>query len=316
MNKKTIFIAGHEGMVGSAILKLLAPNNNIITANKKTLDLLDQTKVNNFFKNNKIDEVYLAAAKVGGIYANNTYPAQFIYENITIATNVIHSSYTHNVNKLLFLGSSCIYPKLCNQPIGEKELLNGYLEPTNEPYAIAKIAGIKMCEAYNRQYKTDYRCIMPTNLYGPNDTYDVLNSHVIPSLILKLHQAKTNNLQEIKLWGTGTAKREFLHVNDLAEAAVFVMNLDKKIYDEKVNKNYTHINIGSGIECSIKELAYMIAEVIGYKGEILFDPNQLEGTPRKILNVDLIHSLGWRHTTDLYSGLISTYEDFKTMENK
>lgn len=316
MNKKTIFIAGHEGMVGSAILKLLAPNNNIITANKKTLDLLDQTKVNNFFKNNKIDEVYLAAAKVGGIYANNTYPAQFIYENITIATNVIHSSYIYNVNKLLFLGSSCIYPKLCNQPIGEKELLNGYLEPTNEPYAIAKIAGIKMCEAYNRQYKTDYRCIMPTNLYGPNDTYDVLNSHVIPSLILKLHQAKTNNLQEIKLWGTGTAKREFLHVNDLAKAAVFVMNLDKKIYDEKVNKNYTHINIGSGIECSIKELAYMIAEVVGYKGEILFDPNQLEGTPRKILNVDLIHSLGWRHTTDLYSGLISTYEDFKTMENK
>lgn len=316
MNKKTIFIAGHEGMVGSAILKLLAPNNNIITANKKTLDLLDQTKVNNFFKNNKINEVYLVAAKVGGIYANNTYPAQFIYENITIATNVIHSSYTHNVNKLLFLGSSCIYPKLCNQPIGEKELLNGYLEPTNEPYAIAKIAGIKMCEAYNRQYKTDYRCIMPTNLYGPNDTYDVLNSHVIPSLILKLHQAKTNNLQEIKLWGTGTAKREFLHVNDLAKAAVFVMNLDKKIYDEKVNKNYTHINIGSGIECSIKELAYMIAEVVGYKGEILFDPNQLEGTPRKILNVDLIHSLGWRHTIDLYSGLISTYEDFKTMENK
>ncbi len=316
MNKKTIFIAGHEGMVGSAILKLLAPNNNIITANKKTLDLLDQTKVNNFFKNNKIDEVYLAAAKVGGIYANNTYPAQFIYENITIATNVIHSSYIYNVNKLLFLGSSCIYPKLCNQPIGEKELLNGYLEPTNEPYAIAKIAGIKMCEAYNRQYKTDYRCIMPTNLYGPNDTYDVLNSHVIPSLILKLHQAKTNNLQEIKLWGTGTAKREFLHVNDLAKAAVFVMNLDKKIYDEKVNKNYTHINIGSGIEYSIKELAYMIAEVVGYKGKILFDPNQLEGTPRKILNVDLIHSLGWRHTTDLYSGLISTYEDFKTMENK
>lgn len=316
MNKKTIFIAGHEGMVGSAILKLLAPNNNIITVNKKTLDLLDQTKVNNFFKNNKIDEVYLAAAKVGGIYANNTYPAQFIYENITIATNVIHSSYIYNVNKLLFLGSSCIYPKLCNQPIGEKELLNGYLEPTNEPYAIAKIAGIKMCEAYNRQYKTDYRCIMPTNLYGPNDTYDVLNSHVIPSLILKLHQAKTNNLQEIKLWGTGTAKREFLHVNDLAKAAVFVMNLDKKIYDEKVNKNYTHINIGSGIEYSIKELAYMIAEVVGYKGKILFDPNQLEGTPRKILNVDLIHSLGWRHTTDLYSGLISTYEDFKTMENK
>ena len=303
-------------MVGSAILKLLAPNNNIITVNKKTLDLLDQTKVNNFFKNNKIDEVYLAAAKVGGIYANNTYPAQFIYENITIATNVIHSSYIYNVNKLLFLGSSCIYPKLCNQPIGEKELLNGYLEPTNEPYAIAKIAGIKMCEAYNRQYKTDYRCIMPTNLYGPNDTYDVLNSHVIPSLILKLHQAKTNNLQEIKLWGIGTAKREFLHVNDLAKAAVFVMNLDKKIYDEKVNKNYTHINIGSGIEYSIKELAYMIAEVVGYKGKILFDPNQLEGTPRKILNVDLIHSLGWRHTTDLYSGLISTYEDFKTMENK
>ena len=312
--KKKIFIAGHNGMVGSALVRHLKVQNvEIITKDRTELDLLNQDKVYNFFKDEKIDEVYLAAAKVGGIHANNTYRADFIYQNLTIQTNVIHSSFLNGVKKLLFLGSSCIYPKNANQPVKEEELLTGKIESTNEPYAVAKIAGIKMCESYNRQYgksyNIDYRSVMPTNLYGPGDNYHPENSHVIPGLIYRFHQSKINNLPEVIVWGTGTPKREFLYVDDMADASIYIMNLDKKIYDEQI-KSVSHINIGSGIDLSIKDLAEIIKEVVGYKGKINFNPNRPDGSPKKLIDSSRLSNFGWKQKTNLKDGLNKTYTDF------
>jgi GDP-L-fucose synthase len=314
MTKLRVFIAGHKGMVGSALVRILKNKDvEIITKNKAEVDLLNQDKVQNFFKSEKIDQVYLAAANVGGIHANKTYPAEFIYRNLMIQNNVIHSAFSNGVKKLLFLGSSCVYPKNAKQPMKEEELLSGKLEPTNEPYAIAKIAGIKMCESYNRQYGashgTDYRSVMPTNLYGLGDNYHPENSHVIPGLINRFHEAKINNLLEVIIWGTGTPKREFLHVDDMADASIYVMNLDKKIYEKEI-KSTSHINIGSGRELTIKELAEIIKEVVGYKGQIYFNPNKPDGSPRKLIDSSLLNSFGWKPKVDLKDGLIKTYVDF------
>ena len=315
MAKPKIFVAGHKGMVGSAIVRLLKNQDiEIITKDRIELDLLNQGSVQKFFEHKKIDQVYLAAAKVGGIHANNSYPADFIYENLIVQTNIIHSAFLNGVKKLLFLGSSCIYPKYASQPMKEEELLAGKLEPTNEPYAIAKIAGIKMCESYNRQYGTshniDYRSIMPTNLYGPGDNYHPENSHVIPGLIYRFHKAKINNLESVTIWGTGTPKREFLFVDDLAQAAIHVMNVDKKIYDEQMSSEISHINIGSEQELTIKELAETIKEIIDFKGTINFDPTKPDGSPRKLLNSERITKLDFKPKTDLKEGLIKTYQDY------
>ena len=314
MTKLRVFIAGHKGMVGSALVCILKNKEvEIITKNKAEVDLLNQDKVKNFFKSEKIDQVYLAAANVGGIHANKTYPAEFIYQNLMIQNNVIHGAFSSGVKKLLFLGSSCIYPKNAKQPMKEEELLSGKLEPTNEPYAIAKIAGIKMCESYNRQYGashgTDYRSVMPTNLYGPGDNYHAENSHVIPGLINRFHEAKINNLLEVAIWGTGSPKREFLHVDDMADASIYVMNLDKKTYEEQI-KPTSHINIGSGKELTIKELAEIIKEVVGYKGEIYFNSNKPDGSPRKLIDSSRLNSFGWKPKINLKDGLIKTYMDF------
>ena len=315
MVKPKIFIAGHNGMVGSTLVRLLKSQEvEIITKDRAELDLLNQNNVQNFFKNQKIDQVYLAAAKVGGIHANNTYPANFIYENLTITTNVIHSAFLNGIKKLLFLGSSCIYPKNANQPIKEEELLTGKLEPTNEPYSIAKIAGIKTCESYNRQYgkshSVDYRCIMPTNLYGPGDNYHPQNSHVIPGLIYRFHEAKINNLSNVTIWGTGIPKREFLYVDDMARASIHLMNIDKKTYDEHTSPMCSHINAGSGMDLSIKELAEIIKEVVGFKGEINFDLTKPDGSPRKFLDNKRINNLGFKPEISLKEGLIKTYHDY------
>jgi len=315
MSKPKIFIAGHKGMVGSAITRLLKNQDvEIIAKDRSELDLLNQQDVQKFFEREKIDQVYLAAAKVGGIHANNSYPADFIYQNLMVQTNVIHSAFVNGVKKLLFLGSSCIYPKNANQPMKEDELLAGKLEPTNEPYAIAKIAGIKMCESYNRQYGTshgiDYRSIMPTNLYGPGDNYHPENSHVIPGLIYKFHKAKINNLESVTIWGTGTPKREFLYVDDLAQAAIHVMNVDKKIYEEQITSESSHINVGSEQELTIKELAETIKEVIDFKGNINFDSSKPDGSTRKLLNSERINKLGFKPKTHLKEGLIKTYQDY------
>ena len=315
MTKPRIFIAGHNGMVGSALSRLLKDQEvETIKKNRLELDLLNQDKVQYFFKNQKIDQVYLAAAKVGGIYANNTYPGDFIYQNLMIQSNIIHSAFLGGVKKLLFLGSSCIYPKFADQPISEEQLLSGFLEPTNEPYAIAKIAGIKMCESYNRQYGKshgiDYRCIMPTNLYGPGDTYHPENSHVIPGLIYRFHKAKENNLKSVVIWGTGKPKREFLYVDDMARASIRLMNVDKKNYDEHTSLMCSHINVGSGVDLTIKNLAEHIKEVVSYKGQIVFDNTKPEGVPRKLLNSKLINKFGFNPTTSLKNGLIKTYKDF------
>ena len=315
MTKPKIFIAGHTGMVGSALMRKLKNKNvEIITRERKELDLLSQESVKNFFKNNRIDQVYLAAAKVGGIHANNSYPADFIYQNLTIQNNIIHSAFLNMVKKLLFLGSSCIYPKNANQPMSEEELLNGKLEKTNEPYAIAKIAGVKMCESYNRQYGKshgiDYRSIMPTNLYGPGDNYHPKNSHVIPALIQKFHTAKINNLSAVSIWGTGAPKREFLYVDDMADASVYVMNLDKDIYNQCTKIMCSHINVGSGSELTIKELAEMIKFVVGYKGKIDFDTSQPNGSMQKLMNSQLLNKLGWSTKINLKEGISRTYKDF------
>jgi len=321
MKNLNIFVAGHKGMVGSALMRVLKKKKvNIITVDKKKLNLLNQTNVKNFFKYKKIDQVYLAAARVGGIYANNTFPANFIYENTMIQVNVIHSAFLSGVKKLLFFGSTCIYPKYAKQPMTENDLLSGKLEPTNEPYAIAKILGIKICESYNRQYGNshgiDYRSIMPTNLYGPGDNYHSQNSHVIPALLAKLHKAKMNKIQRIFVWGTGNARREFLHVDDLALAAVHVMNLNKKIYDKHTYPTISHINVGSGSDTTIKDLAYLIKDIVGYKGQIKFDDNKPDGNPRKSISSKIINKLGWKPKVKLKNGLLKTYRDLlKNNEN-
>lgn len=306
-----VFIAGHRGMVGSAISRQLALTNvEVITASRDDLDLTNQAQVEAFLQVKKVDQVYLAAAKVGGIHANNTYPADFIYQNLMIQNNIIHSSYRSGVVKLLFLGSSCIYPKLAVQPMSEGELLSGYLEPTNEPYAVAKIAGIKMCESYNRQYGVDYRSVMPTNLYGPGDNYHPENSHVIPALIRRFHEAKQNGSSEVVAWGTGSALREFLHVDDMARAAVHVMNLDVETYKTKTSPMLSHLNVGTGTDCSIKELTETIAEVIGFSGKIRWDVSKPDGAPRKLMDSGLLKSTGWCPDFGLHDGIKQTYACF------
>ena len=316
-NRERIFIAGHKGLVGSAIYRLLnhSTNYELITINHEELDLTNQNSVKEFFSKNHITQVYLAAAKVGGIYANENYPADFIYQNLLIQSNIIYSAFKSGVKKLLFLGSSCIYPKLANQPIKESELLNGYLEKTNEPYAIAKIAGIKLCESFNRQYSKshgiDFRSIMPTNIYGPGDNYHPQNSHVIPALIRRIHEAKIKNLGNVQIWGTGKAMREFLFVDDLASASIHIMNLEKEIFQSEINPMCSHINVGTGQDITIKELASKIKEVVGYEGELIFDATKPDGTPRKLLDIKKLSRLGWRYKTKLSEGLKITYEDYQ-----
>lgn len=316
MAQKRIFIAGHKGMVGSALVRQLATdtNNKIITADKKELDLTNQQAVNEFFVANQIDQVYLAAAKVGGIHANNEYPAEFIYQNLMMEANIIHASHQNNVQKLLFLGSSCIYPKLAEQPMREDALLTGTLEQTNEPYAIAKIAGIKLCESYNRQYDRDYRSVMPTNLYGINDNFHPENSHVIPALIRRFHEAKLANAPVVKAWGTGKPMREFLYVDEMAEASIFVMKLDNDTYQRETEPMLSHINVGTGIDCTIKELTGTVAKVIGYQGEIQWDTSKPDGTPRKLMDVLRLERLGWKAKISLEEGLTETYAWF--LENQ
>ena len=311
-----VFVAGHRGMVGSAIIRQLAQDTTyeIVTRNRDELDLMSQKDVANFFQTQSIDQVYLAAAKVGGIVANNTYPADFIYENLMIQSNIIHSAHMAGVQKLLFLGSSCIYPKHADQPMAEKSLLTGTLEATNEPYAIAKIAGIKLCESYNRQYGRDYRSVMPTNLYGPNDNFHLKNSHVIPGLIRRFHEAKQNKSQEVVAWGTGKPMREFLYVDDMAAASIHVMQLENSIYEENTELMLSHINVGTGDDCSIRELVETIAKVVGYGGAISFDTSKPDGTPRKLMDVSRLNSLGWQYKVSLEEGLARSYDWF--LENQ
>lgn len=309
---KRIFVAGHNGMVGSALVRALNKTSTceVIVRDRASLDLLDQQAVRAFFHEQKVDEVYLAAAKVGGILANNDYPAEFIYENLVIEANVIHSAHEAGVDRLMFLGSSCIYPKFADQPIEEDSLLTGKLEATNEPYAVAKIAGIKLCESYNRQYGHDYRAVMPTNLYGPGDNFDLQTSHVIPGLMHRIHLAKIQGNSAVTIWGTGTPRREFLYVDDMATAAIHVMNIELSRLQQITTPMSIHINIGVGKDCSILELARKIADIVGYKGEIKCDTEKPDGTPRKLLNVDRLDGLGWRPSYTLESGLESTYRWF------
>ena len=309
---KKIFIAGHNGMVGSAIVRLLQADKNIelVLRTRSELDLLSQADVQAFFETQNIDAVYLAAAKVGGIVANNTYPADFIYQNLMIQCNIIHAAHLANVNDVLFLGSSCIYPKLAEQPMTETALLTGTLEPTNEPYAIAKIAGIKLCESYNRQYGRNYRSVMPTNLYGENDNFHPQNSHVIPALMRRFHEAKLNNTPEVLVWGSGKPMREFLHVDDMAAASVYVMNASKEVYQSCTQEMLSHINVGTGVDCTIAEMALTMAKVVGYNGEVNFDATKPDGAPRKLMNVDTLKNLGWVYSIALEQGLAATYEWF------
>jgi GDP-L-fucose synthase len=313
-----IYVAGHRGMVGSAIVRTLQQQGqtNIVTRTHAELDLTNQAAVNAFFATERPAQVYLAAAKVGGIHANNTYPAEFIYQNLMVQANVIDAAFHNGVQKLLFLGSSCIYPKLAAQPMAEDALLTGPLEATNEPYAIAKIAGIKLCESYNRQYGqshgVDYRSVMPTNLYGPGDNYHPENAHVIPALIRRFHEAKISNAPSVTIWGTGTPRREFLYVDDMAAASVFVMNLDKRLYDQHTQPMLSHINVGYGDDITIKELAAAISTTIGYQGEIQFDPSKPDGSPRKLMDSRRLNALGWHARVGLEAGLATAYQDFMT----
>jgi len=308
--KDKIYIAGHRGLVGSAIVRQLESRGftNLLMRTHKELDLTNQAQVQTFFKQEKPDYVILAAAKVGGIHANNTYPADFIYQNMMIEANVINSTYENKVKRLLFLGSTCIYPKAVEQPMREDALLTGVLELTNEPYALAKIAGIKLCESYNRQYGTDFRSVMPTNLYGINDNFHPENSHVIPALMQRFHQAKVNNDAEVVVWGTGNAMREFLYVDDMAEASLFVLELDEKTYKANTKPMLSHINVGTGKDVTIKEMAEAMKEVVGFKGDLIFDTTKPDGSPRKLIDVSRLSNMGWKYNLDLEDGLKKTYK--------
>ena len=306
-----VFVAGHRGMVGSAMLRQLkARGVSTITRGRDELDLLDQSSVRAFFQAERPDAVILAAAKVGGILANNTYPASFIYENLMVEANVIHEAHVAGVERLLFLGSSCIYPRDAAQPMAEGALLTGLLEPTNEPYAIAKIAGIKLCESYNRQYGRDYRSVMPTNLYGPGDNFHPSNSHVLPALMRRFHEAVASEAREVVIWGSGMPRREFLHVDDMAEASLFVLNLDRSTYEASTQPALSHINVGTGVDVTIAELSQIIAEVTGFQGRIMYDAEKPDGTMRKLLDVSRLTAMGWRAKIDLREGVASTYDWF------
>jgi nucleoside-diphosphate-sugar epimerase len=311
-----IYIAGHRGMVGGAILRALQARgtDTLLTRSSSDLDLTDQAAVRGFFQAERPDAVILAAAKVGGITANNTYPAAFIYENLMIECNVIHQAYAAGVTRLLQLGSSCIYPRLAPQPMAEDALLTGTLEPTNEPYAVAKIAGIKLCESYNRQYGTDYRSVMPTNLYGPGDNFHPENSHVLPALIRRFHAAAREGAAEVTVWGSGKPRREFLHVDDMAAASLFVMDLPAATYRQETQPMLSHINVGSGTDVTIRELAETVARVTGFKGRIGFDATKPDGAPRKLMDVSRLARLGWRATIPLEAGLSQTYDWFQSQE--
>ena len=317
MVMKRVFVAGHRGMVGSAIVRQLKGRSDIelILKARAELDLMSQSAVQAFFTAEAIDEVYLAAAKVGGIRANNNYPAEFIYENLMIECNIINAAHMAGIHKLLFLGSSCIYPKMADQPMSESTLLTGVLEPTNEPYAIAKIAGIKLCESYNRQYNRDYRSVMPTNLYGENDNFHPDNSHVIPALLRRFHEAKMRNDNEIIVWGSGKPMREFLHVDDMAAASIYVMELADDIYAANTQPMLSHINVGTGIDCTIRELAETIAQVVGFSGKLVFDSSKPDGAPRKLMDVSRLDKLGWRYQISLEKGLKMTYQWFLDNQN-
>jgi len=319
MNKSfKVYIAGHNGMVGSALYRLLKQQGfkNILTKTHTELDLRNQEMVRHFIQKERPSYVILAAAKVGGIFANNEYPAEFIYDNLMIQSNVIHQSYQAGVKKLLFLGSSCIYPKSVKQPMREASLLTGTLEPTNEPYAMAKIAGIKLCESYNRQYGTDYRSVMPTNLYGVGDNFHSENSHVIPALIRRIHEAKIRNKKEVIIWGSGQARRDFLYVDDMASACVHLMSIDNHTYQQNVQPMLSHINIGTGNDCSIRELAEIIKDVVGFKGALVFDLSKPDGAVRKLLNIELLSKTGWKHRITLKNGLCKTYKWYLDMLGK
>lgn len=307
-----VFVAGHRGMVGAAICRRLeqAGARGLITRTHAELDLTDQAAVDAFFSAERPEQVYLAAARVGGIWANSSYPAEFIYQNLMMEANVIHAAYRHGAKRLLFLGSSCIYPRLAEQPMREEALLTGTLEPTNEPYAIAKIAGIKLCESYNRQYGTDFRSVMPTNLYGPGDNFDLETSHVIPALLRKFHEAKAAGARGVEVWGTGTPRREFLHVDDMADACVFVMGLDGDAYREQTSPMCSHLNVGVGEDVTIGTLAETVRDVVEFPGEIRFDSSKPDGTPRKLLDVTRLGAMGWRARIGLRDGLAETYDWF------